>query len=175
MWTAAGGIRPKRPKTQQWAGKIIASVFWDAHGILLIDYLEKSKTISSDYYMALLDRLSAEVKKTRPHMQKKNVLFHQGNAPCHKSMKTLVKLNELSFELLPHPLYSPDLAPSDYWFFADLKKMRQGKRFGSNGEVFAETEAYFESKNESFYKIGIEKLGKRWNECFTLERNYVDE
>ncbi|KAL6420640.1 hypothetical protein ACFW04_014654 [Cataglyphis niger] len=37
------------------AGKIMASVFWDAHGILFIDYLEKGKTINSEYYMALLD------------------------------------------------------------------------------------------------------------------------
>ena len=39
--------------------------------------------------------------------------------------------------------------------------MPQGKKFGSNDEVIAETEAYFESKNESFYKKGIEKLEKR--------------
>ena len=52
--------------------------------------------------------------------------------------------------------------------------MLQGKRFGSNVEVIAETEAYFESKDESFYKKGIEKLEKRWNECITLEGNYVD-
>ena len=105
----------------------MASVFWDAHGILFINYLEKGKTINSDYYMALLDRLSAEIKKKRPHMQKKKVLFHQNNAPCHKSMKTMVKLNELSFELLPHLPYSPDLAPSDYWLYVDLKKNAPGK------------------------------------------------
>ena len=125
----------------------MASIFWDAHGILFIDYLEKGETINSDYYMALLYRLNAEIKKKRPHMQKKKVLFHQDNAPCHESMKTIVKLNELSFKLLPHPLYSPDLASSDYWFFADLKKMLRGNRFGSNEEVIAETEAYFESKD----------------------------
>ena len=82
-------------------------------------------------------------------------------------MKT-EKLNELSFELLPQPPYSPDLATSNYSLFADLKKMLQGKRFGSNEEVIAETEAYFEKK-------GIEKLEKRCNECITLERNYVDK
>ena len=32
------------------------------------------------------------------------------------------------------------------------KKMHQGKRFGSNEHVIAKTEAYFESKDESFYK-----------------------
>ena len=65
--------------------------------------------------------------------------------------------------------------PSDSWLFADLKKMLQGRRFGSNEEAIAETEAYFESKDESFCKKGIEKLEKRWNECITLEGNYVDE
>ena len=174
-WTTGGEICPKRPKTQQRAGKVMASVFWDANGIFFIDYLQKGKTISSDYYMALLDRLSAEIKKKRPHMQERKVLFHQENAPCHKSMKNMVKLNELSFELLPYPLYSLDLASSDYWLFADLKKMLQGKRFGSNEELIAETEAYFESKDESFYKKGIEKLDKLWNKFITLEGNCVDE
>ncbi|KAM8707598.1 hypothetical protein ACLKA7_014689 [Drosophila subpalustris] len=125
-WHAAGESRPKRPKTQQLAGKVVASIFWDAHGIIFIDYLQKGQTINSDYYMALLERLKDEIAKKRPHMAKKKVLFHQDNAPCHKSMKTMAKLNELGFELLPHPPYSPDLAPSDYWLFADLKKMLRG-------------------------------------------------
>ena len=157
-WTAAGESHPKPPKTRLWAGKVMVSIFWDAHGILFIDYLEKGKTVNSDYYMALLDQLRAESKKRWHHMQKKKVLFHQDNASCHNSMKTMVRWNELSFELLHHLPYSPDLAPSDYWLFAVLKKILQGKRFGFNEKVIAETEAYFESKDESFYKKGIEKL-----------------
>ena len=42
-WTAAGECRPKRPKTQTSAGKAFASVFWDAQGILFIDYLVKEE------------------------------------------------------------------------------------------------------------------------------------
>ena len=53
--------------------------------------------------------------------------------------------------------------------------MLQGQIFGSNEEVIAKTEAYFESKDELFHKEGVEKLEKRWNACITLERNYVDE
>ena len=47
-WTTADESRSKQPKTQQWAGKVMASVFWDEHGILFIDYLDKGKTINSD-------------------------------------------------------------------------------------------------------------------------------
>ena len=71
---------------------------------------------------------------------------------------------ELGFELLPYPPYSPYLAPSDYWLFAKLKKILRGKRFGSDEEVIAETEAYLEGLDKSFYTGGIEKLEKRWND-----------
>ena len=48
-------------------------------------------------------------------MKKKQMLFHQDNAPCHKSIVIMAKLHELYFELLPHQPYSPDLAPSVYY------------------------------------------------------------
>ena len=99
-------------------------------------------------------------------MKKKKVLFHQDNTPCHKSLVTMAKLHELGFELLPHP-------PSDST--ADLKKMLQGKRFVSNDEVIAETYSYFGAKDKSFYTAGIEKLEKLWNECISLEEDYVNE
>ena len=49
----------------------MASLFWDVQGILFIDYLENDKTINSEYYVALLDRLSVQIKKKWPHTQKK--------------------------------------------------------------------------------------------------------
>ena len=160
---------------QTSAGKVLASVFWDAQGILFIDYLEKGRTINSKYYIALLVSLKEEIAKTQPQMKKKKVLFHQDNAACHKSIATMAKLHELHFELLLHPPYSPDLASSNYWLFANLKRMLQGKRFGSNEEVILETEAYFEAKDKSFNKKGIELLEKHWNQCITLEGDHVDE
>ena len=107
-------------------------------------------------------------------MEKKKSLFQQDNAPVHKSMKTMVKLIDLRFEMLPHALYSPDLAPSDFYLFADLKEMLQGKRFSSDDEVIAATEAYFGAKDKSFYKKGFETLEKRWNDCIAMEGDYVD-
>ena len=57
----------------------------------------------------------------------------------------------------------------------EITKMLQGKRFGSNEEVISETEAYFEAKDKSFNKKGIELLEKHWNQCITLKGDYVDE
>ena len=110
-----------------------------------------------------------EIAKKWPQIKKKNVLFHQDNVPYQKSITTMAKRHELHFELLPHPPYSPDLAPSDYWLFADLKRMFQGKRFGSNEELISETGVYFKAKDKSFYKK------KHCIQCITLEGDYVDE
>lgn len=173
-WTARDEPHPKRGKTQQSAGKVMASVFWDARGIIFIDYLEKGQTINSDYYTALLEQLKDEIAKKRPHLKKKKVLFHQDNAPCHRSITTMAKLHELGYELLPHPPYSPDLAPSDFFLFADLKRMLAGKKFRTNEEVIAEVEAYFEVKDKSYYRNGIEKLFDRYNRCIALEGDYIE-
>ena len=167
-WTAVGESRPKQPMMQTSAGKVLASIFWDVQGILFLDYLEKGRTINSKYYIALLVHLKEENTKKQPQMKKK-VLFHQDNAPYHKSITTMAKLHELHFELLPPTLYSPDLALKDYWLFTDFKKMLQEKKFGSNEEVILETEAYFEVKNKSFYKKGI-KLSEVFDSLYHTRR-----
>ena len=83
-------------------------------------------------------RLKEELTKKQPEMKKKKVLFHQDNALCHKLITTMTKLHELHFEFFLRQPFSPDLASSDYWLFANLKRMLQGKRFGSN-EVISES------------------------------------
>lgn len=71
-----GGSRPKRPKTQMSVGKVLTLVFWDSHGILFIDYLDKWKTINSEYYIALLVQLKEKIaKKIIPSKKQKNPLL----------------------------------------------------------------------------------------------------
>jgi len=49
---------------------------------------------------------------------RKSVLFQQDNVKPHTANRTAEKIVELEgIELLPHPAYSPDLAPSDYYLF----------------------------------------------------------
>ena len=51
-------VRPKRPKkfkTQPSAGKVMATVFWDAQGVIMFDFLAKKSTITGAYYANLLD------------------------------------------------------------------------------------------------------------------------
>ena len=57
QWKHPGSPPPKKAKTVPSAGKVMASVFWDADGILLTDYLQKGQTINGTYYASLLTQL----------------------------------------------------------------------------------------------------------------------
>ena len=50
-----GSLRPKKFKTQPSAGKVMATVFWDAQGVIMLDFLAKKSTITGGYYANLLD------------------------------------------------------------------------------------------------------------------------
>jgi len=99
-----------------------ASIFWDEDGILLIDYLPKSQTINAEYYSSLLVKLKGVLKEKRRGKFTKGVLFLHDSAPAHRALATPKKLAYLGFHRLDHPLYSPDLTPSNYHLFPELKK-----------------------------------------------------
>ena len=61
----------------------MASVFWDAEGIFFIDYVEKGKTITGEYYSNLLTRLDEKIREKKPGLQKKNYLS-SGQCTCPK-------------------------------------------------------------------------------------------
>ena len=64
QWESA----PKKAKVGLSANKVMATVFWDARGVIHIDYLQKGRTINGEYYTNLLDRFNEDLKKKRPHL-----------------------------------------------------------------------------------------------------------
>lgn len=175
QWTKGGEPAPKKAKSALSAGKVMATVFWDARGVIHVDYLQKGRTINGVYYANLLQRLSEEIQRKRPHLVKKKILLHQDNAPVHTCAVAKAKIEELRYELLPHPPYSPDLAPCDFHLFPNLKKWLGGQRFSSNNEVIAAVDGYFEGLDKTFYQNGIIALEKRWNKCVEVEGSYVEK
>jgi histone-lysine N-methyltransferase SETMAR len=62
----------------------------------------------------LKDKLKPAIRNKRRGLLSKTVLLHNENARPHAAAATIETIKKLNFELLPHPHYSPDLAPSDY-------------------------------------------------------------
>jgi len=89
------------------AGKIMASVFWDSEGVLMIDYLERGKTVTGVYYAELIQKLRSAIKEKRRGKLSHGVLLHQDNAPAHTSAVAMAAFRECGFKLLSQPPYSP--------------------------------------------------------------------
>ena len=148
QWRGPISPPPKKAKSILSANKVMASVFWDSKGVIMADYLEKGQTISSDYYCILLRYFREDIKIKRPGMFRRKVLFHQDNARVHTSVQSMTEIHNCGFELLPYPPYSPDLAPSDFFLFPNLKKHLEWQTFLTNDEVKAAVDAHFDYKEE---------------------------
>jgi len=83
---------------QKSAGKVLASIFWDQDGVLLIDYLPKGQTINAEYYSSLLVQLKDILKEKRRRKVTKQVLFLHDNALAHRALATQKKLSYLGFQ-----------------------------------------------------------------------------
>lgn len=75
----------------------MATAFWDCHGIISSNYLEKKETINGGYFANLLQQLCKKIKEERPYSAKKNMLFHQDNASAQKFVIAMAKIHELQF------------------------------------------------------------------------------
>ena len=79
----------------------------------------------------------------------------------------------MGWEVLPHPPYSPDIAPSDYHLFRSLQHLLNDKTFTDMNALRNGESEYFASKPASFYRKGIENLRQRWAKVVDNEGNYI--
>jgi len=123
QWKHVSSPSPKKFKLQPSAGKVMARVFWDTQGVVLVGFVPPGHTVNADYYRILpSDRLWPAVRRKRPDLLKKGVILQHDNAPPHRARQTVEKIEEMGWKLLQHLPYSPDLAPSDFRLFGPLKE-----------------------------------------------------
>ena len=101
QWTERRKSAPKKVKTVPISGTC-RQFIRDARAKIFIGYLQKRKITNDEYYANLLQRLTHEIERKRPHLAKKKVLFHRDNAPVHTSVIAVSNINRLKFRLHPH-------------------------------------------------------------------------
>lgn len=175
VWKTTDEEAPKKAKVILSAGKIMATVFWDARGILLIEFLGKGETINAERYCETLTKLRAAIKRKRPGLLTRNPLLLHDNARPHAAGVTQDLLTSFTWDVFPHPPYSPDLAPSDYHLFPALKNALGGKKFVNDAQVEAEVRKWFQEQSTQFYADGIQKLLSRYQKCVQREGDYVEK
>lgn len=112
QWLSPGDTGIATPKPGQHDKKVMLSVWWTVKGVVHWELLPPGSTVNADTYCLQLDRLAEKLKK-----EMDRIYFLHDNARPHIAKISRKKLQELGWTVMPHPAYSPDLAPSDYHLF----------------------------------------------------------
>ena len=130
-WVFPWGRRSARTEPGVVDLKIMLTVFWSTSGFHLVHFASSETRIDSEFICQRLRDLRAALPE--PHAGK--LFIHVDNAPSHRAKITQTAIHDLGFTALPHPPYSPDLAPSDFYLFGYLKGAIRGKIFSSIEEL----------------------------------------
>ncbi|GBP76220.1 Mariner Mos1 transposase [Eumeta japonica] len=118
-------------------------------------------------------RHEAVVQKRRGKLSR-GVLFLQDNASVHTARVSRQALKDTGFSDIDHPPHSPDLAPSDYFLFSNLKKELRGRRFVDDNQMKMAVESHFDCKEKEYFLGGLKALYTRCEKCISLEGDYID-
>ncbi|KAK6732476.1 hypothetical protein RB195_016701 [Necator americanus] len=98
---------------------------------------------------------------------------HHDNARPHTANIVKAALQELDWEVLQHPPYSPDLTPTDYHLFRSLSNQMRGVTFDNNEDLENWLNNFFESRPGGFWQNGINKLVERWEQVVNNDGEYI--
>ncbi|KAJ4446902.1 hypothetical protein ANN_13603 [Periplaneta americana] len=152
---------PKKPrifKQTLSTQKVMATVFWDHKGVLLLDFMPKGTTINANRYCETLRKLWRAIQNKRRGMLSRGVVLLHDNARPHTATSTRELLDQFGWEIFDHPPYSPDLAPSDFHLFTKLKDFLGCTRFGSDEELKKTVNTWLNELAAEEYNTGILKL-----------------
>ncbi|KAJ4435657.1 hypothetical protein ANN_18273 [Periplaneta americana] len=122
-------------------------------GILVVSNGSATIDVQSLILMALaggLDTLATAIEEERLHQ----VLLQHDNACLHSANMTKAAIQELGCEVIPHPSYSFDLAPSDFHLFRSLPNSLQGNSYDNEEDVLQTwLDDFFNFKPTNFLRM----------------------
>jgi len=147
--------------------------FFDIKGIVHKEFVPTGQTVNSGFYCEVLRRLRENLRRHRPQFWRERTwLLHHDNAPSHTSVLTHYFLAKNKIAVIPHPPYSPDLAPCDFFLFPKLKLKLKGRRFDTIEEIQAESQRVLDTLTEKDFQEAYQKWRRRWDRCLHAEGNY---
>lgn len=176
-WKHPHSPAAQKVRKQMSANKILLTVFWDMQGPVLCHYLEgRCVSVNSASYSELLKtQLKPAIRSRRRGALTKGVILQHDNARPHSAKLTQQTLQDLGWEVLPHPPYSPDLAPSDFHLFGPLKFALSGRVFKTNEEIKAALQSWLAQQPKEYFAAGILSLAQRWDKCIRNRGEFLDK
>ncbi len=136
FWLRRNQRRPQKPVKDWYIRKVMVIIFWDSQGMVYREFVPAGKGINKDVYLQTMRNLREAIRRRRQWFwARQNFWLHHDGAPAHRADIVVNFLQATGTNILPHPPYSPDLAPSDFFLFNRMKKNMRGLTFNSMDEL----------------------------------------
>jgi len=140
QWKSPRSPRPKKARQVKSNLKSMIITFFDIKGVVHKEFEPTGQTVNSGFYCEVLWRLREKVRRRRPQLWREQTrLLHHDNTPSHTSILAHRFPVKNKIAVIPHPPYSPDLAPCDFFLFPKMKLKPKGRRFDTIEEIQAES------------------------------------
>jgi len=96
------------------------------------------------------------------------------NSPAHPSLLIRSYLAKHQTSIVPHPPYSPDLVPADFFLFPKLKTTLKGRRFQTIEEIQENAIRELRAITESAFQEAFQQWKKRWERCIASRGDYFE-
>ena len=150
--------------------------FFDQKGIVHKEFVPPGQTVNAEFYIEILKLLRENVRRKRPDQWRNNTwLLQHDKAPAHSALLTRRFLTDNNMIVVPHPPYSPDLAPSDIFLFPKLKMKLKGRRFQTLEEIQAESQAVLNTLRQNDFQEFFKNWQRRWDRCHASEGDYFED
>jgi histone-lysine N-methyltransferase SETMAR len=119
-------------------------VFFKIRGIVHVEFAPKDQIVNAEFYCTVLRCLREDIRQKQPELWcRSNWMLHDDNAPSHQVLVTCEFLAHSSIITFPHPPYSPDLAPCDFFLFPKMKLQLKGGHFDRVEEIQQKSQNVF--------------------------------
>jgi len=173
QWKSPGSSRPKKARTQKSKLKMMLICFFGQEGIVHREFVPPGMTVNADFYCGVLRRLCENVWRKMPQKwRNQNLIIHHDNAPAHRSFKVSKFLAENNMTVIPHPPYSPDMAPCDFFLFPKLKLQMKGRTFDTIEEIQEESQRVLDTVPKRDFQGCFQAWQKRWDRCIRAKGEY---
>ncbi len=178
-WLASGEEHHSKVRKELSVRKVMVAVFWDAQGIIHREFVPRGDTMDSPMYRQILRNLRESVRRKRPALWRNRRtqfwLQHDGAGP-HRAQIMLDYYRDNNIQLVPHPPYSPDITPLDFFLFARLKRHMRGRRF-QDLDILRQTidQELGSIPQAEFTHAMEESWRKRLNKCVLKRGDYFED
>ena len=175
QWKRPHSPRPKKARQVRSGTKSMLVIFFDIRGVVHREFVPQGQTVNAEFYCTILKRLREDIRRKRPELWRDgNWVLHHDNAPAHSALKTREFFGCTNTIVAPHPPYSPDLAPCDFFLFPKMKFKLKGRRFDTVEEIQLASQMVLNTLEEQDFQAAFQAWQQRWKRCIAAQGDYFE-